>query len=72
MVGDEIFQVKDFLIHPYPRIRSAKLPIDQDVFNDQLSRAMDIMKKCFRILAARWRLFRKLISADKKILLVSY
>ena len=30
MVGDEIF---------------AKLPIDQDIFNDQLIRTMDIIKK---------------------------
>lgn len=29
MVGDEIFQLKDYLIHPYPEIRSAKLHIDQ-------------------------------------------
>ena len=33
MVCDEIFQLKDYLMCPYPETRNGKLPIDQVVFN---------------------------------------
>ena len=66
MVGDEIFQLKDYLIHPYPEIRSAKLHIDQTIFKYRLSIARSVRGNCFGNLAARWRLFRRLIGADKE------
>ena len=65
MVGDEIFQLKDYLMCPYPGTRSGKLPIDQAVFNYRLSRAKRVIENSFGILVARWRLFRKRI-ADKE------
>ena len=66
MVGDEIFQLKDYLMHPYPGTRSGKPPTDQAVFDYQLSRARRVIETSFDILVARWRLFRKPIVADKK------
>ena len=66
MVGDEIFQLKDYLMHPYPGTRSRKLPIDQAVFNYRLSRARRVIKNYFGILVAQWRLFRKPICGDNK------
>ena len=66
MVGDEIFQLKDYLMCPYPGTRSGKLPIDQAVFNYRLSRVRRVIKNSFGILVTRWRLFRKPIGADKE------
>ena len=65
MVGDEIFQLKDYLMRPYPGGRRGKLPIDKAVFNYRLSRARRVIKNSFGILVARWILFRKPIRADK-------
>ena len=65
MVGDEIFQLKDYLMRPYPGGRRGKLPIDKAVFNYRLSRARRVIENSFGILVARWRLFRKPIRADK-------
>ena len=64
MVGDEIFQLKDYLMRPYPGTKSGKLPVDQAVFNYRLSRARRVIENCFGILVARWRLFRRPIRAD--------
>ena len=66
MVGDEIFQLKDYLMRHYPGTTSGKLPIDQAVFNYRLSRARRVIENSFGILAARWRLFSKPIRADKE------
>ena len=66
MVGDEIFQLKDYLMRPYPGTRSGKLSINKAVFNYQLSRARCVIKNYFSIFVARWRLFRKPIRADKE------
>ena len=66
MVGDEIFQLKDYLMRPYPGTRSGKLSINQAVFNYRLSKARCVIKNYFSIFVARWRLFRKPIRADKE------
>ena len=63
MVGDEIFQLKDYLMRPCPGTKSGKLPIDQAVFNYRLSRARRVIENCFGTLVARWGLFRKPIRA---------
>ena len=65
MVGDEIFQLKDYLVRPYQGGRRGKLPIDQAVFIYRLSRARRVLENSFGILVARWRLFRKPIRAVK-------
>ena len=70
MVGDEIFQLEDYLMRPYPGTKSGKLPIDQAVFNYR--RARRVIKNCFGILVVRWGLFRKPICAETEMLLVIY
>ena len=66
MVGDEIFQLKDYLMRPCPEIKSGKLPTDQAVVNYRLSRARRVIENSFGILVARSRLFRKPIRAGKE------
>ena len=66
MVGDEIFQLKDYLMCPYPRARSGKLPIDQAIFRYRLCRARRVIENSFGILVAPRRLFRRLIRAEKE------
>ena len=66
MVGDEIFQLKDYLMHPCPGARIGKLPIDQATFNYQFSRTRCVIENSFGFLVAWWRLFRKPIRADKE------
>ena len=56
MVGDKIFQLKDYLLCPYPGTKSG------------LSRARRVIDNSFGILVARRRLFRKPIRADKEII----
>ena len=65
-VGDEIFQLKDNLMHLDPGTRSGKLPIDQAVFNYRLRKARRVIENSFGILVALWRLFRKPICAEKE------
>ena len=52
MVGDEIFQLKDYLMHPYPGARIGKLPIDQATFNYQFSRTRCVIENSFGFLVA--------------------
>ena len=64
MVGNDIFQLKDYLMRPYPGTKSGKLPIDQAVFNYRLSSARLVIENCFGVLVSRWRVFRKPIRAE--------
>ena len=66
MVGDVIFQLKDYLMRPYPGKICGKLPIDQVVFNYRLSRARRVIENSFGILVTLWRVFHKPIRADKE------
>ena len=66
MVGDEIFQLKNYAMRPYPGTRTGKLPIDQGVLNHRLSKARRVIKNSLGIFVARWRLFHKPIHADKE------
>ena len=58
MVVDEIFQLKDYLMHYYLGTRSGELPIDQAVFNYRLSKARRVIENFLGILVARWRPIR--------------
>ena len=66
MVGDVIFQLKDYLMRPYPGKICGKLPIDQVVFNYRLSRARRVIENSFGILVTLWRVFHKPIRGDKE------
>ena len=67
IVGDDIFQLKDYLMHPYPGTRSGKLPIDQAVFIYRVRRSRRVTENFFGILVARWTLFRKPIRDKENI-----
>lgn len=66
MLCDEIFQLKDYFMRPYPLTRSGKPPIDQVAVNCWLGRARRVKENCFGILVAPCRLFHKPIRADKE------
>ena len=72
MVGGEIFQVKDYLMRPYPGTRSGKLPIDQAVFNYRFSRAKHIKKNLLAFLLLDGNCSAHLFVLIKKILRVIY
>ena len=72
MVGGEIFQVKDYLMRPYPGTRSGKLPIDQAVFNYRFSRAKHIKKNLLEFLLLDGNCSAHPFVLIKKILRVIY
>ena len=53
MVGDEIFPLKTWLMHPNP----GRLTEEQKIFNYRLSRVLQVIENTFEILVARWRIF---------------
>lgn len=58
-VGDEAFPLRRDLMRPYP---GRQLSREQRVFNYRLSRARRIVENAFGILAAQWRMYRRVIS----------
>ena len=66
MVGDGIFDLKEYLMLPYAGTRSGKFPIDITIFSFRLSTAQRVIENSFGIFVAWWNLFRKRIRADKE------
>ena len=60
-VGDNAFRLKQLMVKSYP---SQNLPIDQRVFNHQLSRTCRIIQNVFGICATRFRVLRRLVIAS--------
>ena len=60
-VADDAFQMKEYMLKPYPR---SDRDIEKRVFDYRLSRARRIIENSFGILAARFRIFRRPINAQ--------
>ncbi|XP_065662709.1 uncharacterized protein LOC136085339 [Hydra vulgaris] len=63
LIGDEAFLLKNYLMKPYPK---KILSLKERMYNYRMSHARRIIKNTFGILAARCRIFRKPIIANKK------
>ncbi|XP_044590875.1 protein ALP1-like [Cotesia glomerata] len=57
LVGDEAFQLSDYLLRPYPG-RSG-LNQEKSIFNYRLSRARRTIESAFGIMVSQWRILRK-------------
>ena len=70
-VADDAFQIKGYMLKPYPR---SNRDIEKRDFDYRLSRARCIIENSFGILAARFRIFRRPINAqiETKVLLKYY
>ena len=58
-VADEAFASKPFMLLPFPRRND--LNFYKLIFNDRLSRLRQVIENTFRILASRFRIFRRSI-----------
>ncbi|XP_071580467.1 putative nuclease HARBI1 [Temnothorax nylanderi] len=60
-VGDEAFQLSDYLLRPYPG--RGGLSQDRSIFNYRLSRARRTIENAFGILVSQWRILKRPIDA---------
>lgn len=61
LVGDEAFQLTDFLLRPYSR--RGGLNADRNIYNYRLSRARRVIENTFGILVSQWRFLKHPIEA---------
>lgn len=64
LVGDEAFQLTDFMLRPYPR-RSG-LTDEKRIFNYRLSRARRMIEDTFGIMVSKWQILKRPIDATVK------
>jgi len=64
LVGDEAFQLIDFLLRPYPG--KGGLTHEKSIYNYRLSRARRTIENTFGILVSQWRILKKPIDATIK------
>ena len=63
-MADDAFALKENMLKPYSK---SDLSDTERIFNYRLSRARRIVENSFGILASKFRIFRKPIMADVKI-----
>lgn len=61
LVGDEAFQLSDYLLRPYPG--RGGLSQERSIFNYRLSRARRTIENAFGILVSQWRILKRPIDA---------
>lgn len=64
LVGDEAFQLSDYLLRPYPGREN--LTQDKIIFNYRLSRARRTIENTFGVLVNIWKILRQPIICDVK------
>lgn len=70
LVGDEAFQLTDYLLRPYPG--KGGLNDERNIYNYRLSRARRTIENTFGILVSQWRILKRPIncSMEKTISIV--
>ncbi|XP_030205537.1 protein ALP1-like [Gadus morhua] len=63
-VGDEAFPLMTHLLRPFPGQHHTQ---EKRVFNYRLSRARLVVECAFRILASRWRMYRRVIGTSPEV-----
>lgn len=62
LVGDEAFQLTNFLLRPYPG--KSGLNPEKSIYNYRLSRARRMIENTFGIISSQWRILRKPIDSS--------
>lgn len=62
LVGDEAFQLTEFLLRPYPG--KGGLNDDRNVFNYRLSRARRTIENTFGIIVSQWRILKRPMNSN--------